>query len=140
MPYKNPEKQKEAVRRAVARSRGITEGITSSPHVIPSAHENVIPATPPKATGITEGMTGYDTRYEGRNSVPMDDLDGHMRRSWAIILDMYQKDPEKVRRIVVPVCQLKDTIAGEERNAGDCTRWGCYGPTYTDIARILKLQ
>ncbi len=131
--YKSKEAQKEANLRAQRKRRGYDKGMT----------EDVTPTTAPKATGMTQGMTAVAqgmTGYDGRLSVPIGDMDGHMRRSWAIILDMYQKDPEKVRRIVVPVCQLKDTVAGEERNAGDCTRWGCYGPTYTDVARILKLS
>lgn len=77
----------------------------------------------------SEGLTG--------SNAGLTDMDPHMRRSWDNVLAMYQADPEKVRRIVVPVCDLKDTVGGETRNAGDCTRWGCFGPAYSDVARIL---
>ena len=117
--YQDKEKQREYQRKWVRQKRGSTsEGSTEQESV-----------TPVKA----KGMTGHD----GRHSVPMGDMDPHMRRSWDNVLAMYQADPEKVRRIVKPVCDLKDTVGGETRNAGDCTRWGCYGPTYSDVARIL---
>ena len=89
-----------------------------------------------KKKRVNKGDVNKDVLTDNK---PLGDLDAHMRRSWEIILEMWQRDPEKVRRIVVPVCELRDTVAGETRNAGDCTRWGCFGPTYSDVRRILSL-
>jgi hypothetical protein len=53
--YKDREKQKEANRRAKAKARGYDTGMTEP--------EGVTPA--PKATGMTEGMTGCDKGMTG---------------------------------------------------------------------------
>lgn len=105
MSYKDPEKQKEAQRRSMAKARGVKPSDDVKPGVKP------------------------DVKPSG--------MDAHMRRSWDNVLAMYQADPEQVCRIVQPVCELRDTVGGETRNAGDITRWGCFGPAYSDVARIL---
>ena len=112
MSYKDPEKQKDAQRRSMAKARGVKPKDDVKPQSC-ETHVDVKPGVKPSG------------------------MDAHMRRSWDNVLAMYQADPEKVRRIVKPVCDLKDTVGGETRNAGDCTRWGCYGPAYSDVARIL---
>ena len=112
MGYSDQEKKKQASRERVRRYREKAKGVTSEEGVTPTVTSEGV--TSPQ--GVTSGVT-----------VPLGSLDSHMRRSWEIILAMWQANPDKVRAMVLPVCEV----------GGDCTWWGCYGPSYSDVRRIL---
>ena len=49
--------------------------------------------------------------------------------SWQEVIDMQADNPEKLRKIVGSVCGMK--------GLGDEIRFGVWGPTYSEIERVL---
>jgi hypothetical protein len=119
--YANKEKQREAnrekARRHRERGKGVTEGVTKT--------EGVTVAPKAKGLGVTD-ITEPKTPEELKGMT----YEEHNRRSWALAAKMKREEPERFSAIVYPI--VRDGF-------GDSIRWGCYGPTYTELwARVQK--
>ena len=73
-----------------------------------------------KPAGSNTGLTGPKTPDELRAMT----YEEHNRRSWALAAKMKREDPGKYNAIIGPI--VKDGY-------GDFIRWGCYGPTYSEL-------
>jgi len=137
--YKDVEKQREANREKARRHRervkGVTEGVTEVVEKVTPEPKGVTRINPRTGRGYGPEMLAMSdavlSSYEHHWGAEPIYGEGGGVSVWREVLEMWEENPDKVRAMVSGVC--------EKSELGDLIRWGAYGPTYSEVQRILKL-
>ncbi len=115
MSYKDPEKQKEYQREKQKkyRERRSNAVVTPGEVVTPTSTNKVV-------TRPAEVVT--------RTPLPLEGMEPHLAQSWRSVAELQASDPDKLRRIVAGVV---------EKGHGNVVWWGCFGPSFNQIAEVF---